>query len=568
MSLSVSINFNSLHIVNEELTHAIKQAATDFEAYLADPAEEDYLAHCIAHLAQIAGVFRLMQYPGAIELTREMEVLAKVIAEGDKLKENQVTALTHAFFVLPHYLEYISARQYEMPILMVAYINEMRASRGAELFAEHVFYPEVAEKLKQAELPLGEGAVQLEALSESVGRLRHMYQVGLLGVIKNQSSKMHFQLMFRAIHRAATMLGDEAHSGIWRLACAFIYCLEAGDFELTIHRKRYLAAIEKLMRDFANKGPESLAQGTYEDLQQALLFCLVLSGNASEQVSSILKLTDLPDDIGTDKLVKQQRELMHGPSLDTFESVIAVVKEELSSAGDILEICSQNNRIDDEDLAALKRILTRIGDTMTVLNLPEVKVMLDEQLSELDKYNPDEFYDFLATADTLLFVDSSLSRLKHHDLSSEALEQVSEVSRIEVMANGQLAEAERVVLEEAKSCISLAKRAITSYVESNFDSAHIANVSTTLNTVRGGLYILNFRRAASIMRSCCDFINDHMNQLNEGGHRHQLLETLADALISIEYYLNDIEVNCKPDEMILEIAEESLDALGFTVEKI
>ena len=568
MSLSVSINFNSLHIVNEELNHAIKQAATDFEAYLADPSEEEYLTHCVGHLTQIAGVFRLMQYPGAIELTREMEALSQVIAESDKLKENQITALTHAFFVLPHYLEYIGARQYEMPILMASYINEMRASRGAELFAEYAFYPDVAETLKGAKLPLGEGPVQLSELSKAVGRLRHMYQVGLLGVIKNQSSKMHFQLMNRAVHRAASMLGEHAESGIWRLACAFTHCLEAGDFELTLHRKRYLAAIEKLMRDFANKGQESLSQASHDDLQQALLFCLILSGSSSGQVTSILKQIDLPVDIGTDKLVKQQRELMHGPSLDTFDSVIAVVKEELSSAGDILEISSQNNRIDEEDLTTLKRILTRVADTMTVLNLPEAKTMLDEQLSELNNYNPDEFFDFLATADTLLFVDSSLSRLKHHNLTSETLDQASTTSRIEVMANGQLAEAERVVLEEAKSCISLAKRAITSYVESNFDSAHISNVATTLNTVRGGLYILNFRRAASIMRSCCDFINDHINQLSEGGHRHQLLETLADALISIEYYLNDIEVNCKPDEMILEIAEESLDALGFTVEKV
>jgi chemotaxis protein histidine kinase CheA len=151
-------------------------------------------------------------------------------------------------------------------------------------------------------------------------------------------------------------------------------------------------------------------------------------------------------------------------------------------------------------------------------------------------------------------------------LTIEELNQASILTRKKVIARSQLAEAEEMVLEEAQSGIALAKRAITSYVDSNFDSAHISNVAVTLNTVRGGLNILGYKRASAVLKSCIAFIEDHIKDSDAGGQRHQLLETLADALISLEYYLMELEVDPEADEKILEVAEESLDALGFAVE--
>ena len=58
-----------------------------------------------------------------------------------------------------------------------------------------------------------------------------------------------------------------------------------------------------------------------------------------------------------------------------------------------------------------------------------------------------------------------------------------------------------------------------------------------------------------------------MKESGQGGQRHQLLETLADALISLEYYLAELETSRDVNEQILEVAEESLAALGFAVEK-
>jgi hypothetical protein len=561
VSLNVEVNLNSLRIVSEELNITIKQAATELEAFLADSSERSYLNSSVEHIRQIAGVCRLLEFPGAIALAVEMQTMAEAIAEQDQPIEGMVAALTHAFFVLPHYLEYISTRQRELPIMMVEYVNEMRIARRAELLNEHQLYPELSGALSKQNLLGGTGSPDLDELQAAIGRLRHMYQVGLLGVINDKRSVIHFQLMSRALSRATAMLGDHSSSGQWLLAKAVIDCFAEDALELTLHRKRYLAAIEKLLRNYANKGDQALNAEPDAELTRNLLMCLTVAGSESASARQWLAELGLPNCDVTDRGVAEQRVIMHGPSMETFDSVINALREELRTAKEILEVSSQHNAVEEEEMASLRDVLSRVADTLMLLNLTGPQDMLREQLQGLDDGSA---IDFNAAADVVLFVDSSLGSLKRHEFSADELNQVNDVTRREIIANSQLAEAERVVLEEAKSCISLAKRAITSYVDSNFELAHIANVATTLNTIRGAVYILNYHRAAAVVKSCSEFISDHINQ-HVGGQRHQLLETLADALISIEYYLNEIEVNREPNEMILEIAEESLDALGFPV---
>ena len=245
-------------------------------------------------------------------------------------------------------------------------------------------------------------------------------------------------------------------------------------------------------------------------------------------------------------------------------------KEELYQAKDILEIASQNNSIDSEDFNSLQTILTRVADTLLVLNLTGPQDTLKQQLKNMtgwaSRADALDANDFLQAADAVLFVESSLSGLDRGEISITELNEANVLTRKKIIASSQLAEAERVVIEEAESGISLAKRAITSYVDSNFDTAHIANVVVTLNTVRGGLLMLGYKRAASVIKSSSAFVDSSLKQNNNGDQRHQLLETLADALISLEYYLNEISSGQSPNDKILELAEESLAALGFAVE--
>jgi hypothetical protein len=254
--------------------------------------------------------------------------------------------------------------------------------------------------------------------------------------------------------------------------------------------------------------------------------------------------------------------------MEAIESVVKVLKEELRSAKDILEIAAQSQAVSAEDLGPFKETLERVADTLRMVNLTAPSEILREQLRQVESWaelpNGVDVERFLAVADALLFIESSLAGLYRNTLTAADLEQVSDAMRQQIVADSQFAEAARIVIDEAQAGIALAKRAIMSYVESNFDPIHIANVAVTLNTVRGGMQILDHRRAATILKGCSTFLEKHVqDRQHSAPQRHQLLETLADALISLEYYLGELAAVRTPDDKILAVAEESLAALGI-----
>lgn len=569
MSLEVSVNLNSLRKIKDELDNTISQSATDFESYLGNQQNQAHLSASIASIKQVGGTFRMLQFPGVALLADEMAALAEVIADpARKTTDTMINSLTHAYFVLPRYIEYVWIKQLELPILIMPYVNELRVSHQAGLLPEYHCYaldiPSLGMMVETG------GDTQLQTLLTTVPRLRHMYQTGLVGVIKDPTSSIHFQFMRRAITRFVSLLGSHPQAEIWKIASAVLEAFVAAKFEITLNRKRILGEIEKMLRLVASKGEEGLNASAPEHLKRDFFFLLMLTDISRPEIDTIRASYSLPVLDVLDSGIVAEREAMHGPSLDAIESVIKALNEEMRNAKDILEIASQNSGIEEEDLSSLRDIIQRVSDTLNVLNLHGLQQILSDQLQKVsnwgDGYDVANRNDFLEIADTILYIESALSGLDRRELSVDELNQASALSRKKIIASTQLAIAEQLVIEEAQSGIGMAKRAITSYVESNFDSAHIANVATTLNTVRGGLHVLNYSRAAAVLKCCSDFIASHINDRVAGDQQPQLLETLADALISLEYYLIELEAGSKVNESILDVAVESLAALDYVVE--
>ncbi|WP_286904130.1 hypothetical protein [Marinimicrobium sp.] len=151
------------------------------------------------------------------------------------------------------------------------------------------------------------------------------------------------------------------------------------------------------------------------------------------------------------------------------------------------------------------------------------------------------------------------------NLSDERLAKLNATSRDEIIANSQLAEAEELVLEEAESGLAMIKRALTSYAESNYDVGHIKNVATTLTTIRGGMILLNRSRSAAVLHSCSRFIEESLLKSEQPAAVRHMLENFADAIISLEYYIDSLRQDRNTDDSVLQVAEESLAALGYPV---
>ncbi|MFT5691838.1 MAG: hypothetical protein ACI92E_001168 [Oceanicoccus sp.] len=569
MSLEVEVNLNSLKMVQGEVENGITHSATEFEAFLADQQKTEHLVAATHSIAQIGGTFRLLEYPGAALIADEMAQLLGVIAdETRKTTNSMLDAVTHAYFVLPRYIEYITIQQKALPTLIIPYVNEMRISRKEKLLPEYHFYQ--GSFSVSGQLPQSKNAIQLELLLSNAKGLNRMFQTGLIGLIREPNNAIHFQYVSRAVKRVVRLMGNDPNVELLQLASAVLECFSAGKLELTLNRKRNLSEIEKFLRMIVNKGEAGLQDLHSDEIKRELLFMLMLVNSDDPDVVAIRQVYSLPTLNTTDEDIVKRRDIMQGPSQDTLQTVTSVIQEELRNIKDILEISSQNESIDDEELIVLKDVIVRVSDTLSILNLTGPKEILMNQITKMESNEQGseslDVEDFQNIADVVLYVECALSSLSRREVTIETINHADDTARKEIVANNHLAEAQQLVIEEARSAISTVKRGISSYVDSNFDSAHIANVPSILDSVRGGLLVLNYSRAAAIIKSCSAFVVNYIKESNPQSQHHQLLETLADTLISLEYYLNELETNHRVNEKILDVAEESLSALGFSIE--
>ncbi len=563
----VAVNLNSLALIREELDNTLHHAAGEFEAFLLDLSNRSAIDNCRNDLAQIAGTLRLIEFPAGALLAGEMAAALDDMANAQSPNvEALAGALSHTIFVLPRYIEFVAARRFAESILIIPYVNELRVARRQPLIPEYHFDQTPLSLTAAQPLPDAIDAPSREALA----RLRQMYQVGLLAILKQQNQALNLQLIARAAKRFAEQTPGSSGGGFWYLAAGVAESLAREGLALNLNRRRTLGMIERIMTRYLKNGEQALS-AVDDALRRELVHLLALSSYRDGVARTAIDAFAIPHLSPDDRELVAQHEAMRGPGLEAIDSVVKVLKEELRGAKDILEIASQNQGISADDVVPLRETLTRVSDTLRVVNLRAPANILREQLTLVETWagqqNGVAAADFLAVADALLFIESSLSGLYRNELTSADLEQVSDAMRKQIIADSQLAEASRIVIDELQAGITLCKRAITSYVESNFDAVHVANVAVTLTAVRGGAQILNYVRAAKILKSCVAFVEaSTRDRQYSGAQRHQLLETLADALISLEYYFSEISAARTPDEKILGVAEESLAALGFSVD--
>ena len=257
---------------------------------------------------------------------------------------------------------------------------------------------------------------------------------------------------------------------------------------------------------------------------------------------------------------------MQGPNAETIVTMVKALREELAQSREILEIAAQDTS-SSADFNILVSLFQRTSDILFVVGLKSPGQILANLSQKVQSWIDGESFDrddLLGIADGLLYVESTLSNLGRLDLNFEDL-QDDEESKRKLMAQSQLNEAEAIVIKEAQAGIVLAKKDINSFIESNFDMVHISSVVENLASVKGGIAVLGLNQAVAVIASCIKFVESIIEQGINEEKAQSILETMADALIALEYYLSEVELHGDAHPTVLAVAEQSLTALGFSV---
>lgn len=563
MGAKVEINTSSYAMVADELGKTLQQATNVFETFLSERHNLPLLEQCEASLRQVGGTLRLLQISGAALLADEMRMLCSTILKSVvAVPESQLNALSTAFFVLPRYLEFVQSRQSEIPQLVISHVNELRVAHHQLLLPDSYFSKDDDYLFtRDSNITLRTKLLAEPEFNANLKRISHLYQSGLLGLLRDAHIPMQLLIMSRAVRRLRGAIAAGPQQRFWLLADAVLDAFVNHGLELNPHRKRVLAGLEGQMRGRLKNRP-----ALNEVLEREIVFLLGVSAYRDGFVGKVLKAVKIQASEVNDEQLKTYRGIMLGLSYDTVSSVIHELRTELRHAKDVLELLAQHQRSESEELLPLTSVLKQSADILAVLNLPALAGTLTDHVEALNALVgcdlSKERSRLEDLAETLLFIDGSLAQIDRRKLNYEDLGEISLERRDEISADNQVSEARSIVIEESKAAISLVKRAISAYIDSGFDNQHIANLPHLLDSVRGAFVMINAHKLPELTQGATEFIARFVGRetVNPAADV-QALETLADAMISIEYYLNELGRRHMADEGILLVAEDSIATL-------
>lgn len=557
------INITSVNLIKAELVTSVDSAAAHLDQYAADRNNQQSLEQCLALLRQISGVLQMVQLQGAELLAQEMSSALADIQEGRQEPSVEVMeALSTAFYVLTRYLDFVQNRGFARAELLIPYINNLRSARGLAPVPESHFF----RCRLDASIPGSvSSAVMAEDLRNLVRRFRHMYQVGLLALLQGKPSKPAFNMMSRALQRVASISAGRPSGTLWAVAGAALGGMAAREMHSNRSRVMVFSMLDRRLRALQKQGDVALDQPSPPVLVKECLYWLALSGPTGQTARILEAFSAKPLGYSESEL-ERERASLGGPGATAIAAVATALDEELTGVRRMLDDAELigASGLDGDD--GLLGTLQRIASTLALLNFRRVADGLRRAVHE---YRSSAGAGDHVVAEALQKLTGQVLMV---DSTIRALRQTSSIDVDEhghadlALERSQLAEAELAVLKEAEAGLSLIKRALASYAESDFDHGHIRNVSTTLNSVRGGLVVLNLGRAAAIVERLVAFVESVMGQRETAPAVEQTLDTFADAIISLEYYLGEVKMNRKADMQSLDLAMESLSALGYPVE--
>jgi hypothetical protein len=552
-------NSTSLTFLKEEIDSTLGEAGRQLEAWVANPINTPDLEACAEAFQQLRGIFQVLELPAATLMASEMQQVCQRMREGGSAALAMGAALGQAILLLGRYLEYVQLKNRPLPEVMVGGLNELRRAEGKPLVQEsHFFSVDLARDRYPVPATTTPGA-EVPRLSR---RLRHMYQVGLLGVLRNQNRQVSLKLMARALGRIDRLCGAAPMGRLWWVGRAMIESLIVDDMAITPARKALLGQYDRQIKRLAVEGERALAADAPLLMLKESIFVVSLCSQGSGVIGEVKQAFELRPRI-TDAELQAEIALMAGGSGSVMKTVAASLKEELNNVKQTLDLAAQG--VADTDYSDVADSLSRIGGTLMMVNLTREAQQIRARAEVVKgwKSSPDiESLDFQSLVDDLLATENAIAGLERSLTPTDDIHKQQGNSKVSLY---QLDEARMTVLSECRSGLALAKRSLASFLETNWDRMHLANLPGILATISGGLMFLDLARARAAMEACRLYIEQRLLAPGAQTPTREQMDTLADAISSVDYYLESMEEHKPIGESVLDIAEESMEELGFAV---
>ncbi|HYM34913.1 MAG TPA: Hpt domain-containing protein, partial [Steroidobacteraceae bacterium] len=261
-----------------------------------------------------------------------------------------------------------------------------------------------------------------------------------------------------------------------------------------------------------------------------------------------------------DSSVEAARENLAAPSVKLMKTVAAAIKEDLGRVKDALDIFVRQGGTQATELAPQLELLRKIGDTLGVLGLGELRDKVQGEVGELQTAIQTQ-----ARIDEALLMRMASTLIKIEDgLDSELVGLIlpsTETGAPQPTPDVEFKQVSEAVLRECIVNMARIKEAVALSVERPREPQVLDQVPTLVTGIVSGLLMLGKTRAVDITQAIGKALASHVH--SDGAHATQeAMERLADAIVAVEYYMETIQAGRADPWYMLDNAEACLQALA------
>ncbi|WP_181298151.1 Hpt domain-containing protein [Pseudomonas sp. Q2-TVG4-2] len=553
-------DYVALEWVKGEIAETLKQARQALEAFVENPQDSTRMRFCLTYVHQVHGTLQMVEFYGAALLAEEMEQLARALLDERVASQAEaLEVLMQAILQMPAYLDRIQSARRDLPMVVLPLLNDLRAARGEKLLSEtSLFSPDMSARTPALS---GEFLAQRQTsdLPGLLRKLRQMLQVALVGVIRNQDLPTNLGYMARVFARLEMLCKDAPLGALWQIASGVVEGMASGAVTNGTTIRNLLRQVDKELKRLVAQGADGINQAAPDELTKNLLFYVAKAPSQSPRIQALKAEYSLDDALPDSAVVDEERAQLAGPDRGAMRSVVAALCEELVRVKDSLDLFVRSDRMGLAELSALQPPLKQIADTLAVLGFGQPRRIILDQIGVIDalaqgQQQADDAA-LMDVAGALLYVEATLAGMVGG--TSDERGEESHLPTTDV------AQIHQLVIREARTGLEQAKDAIIEFIASQWNHQHLARVPELLTQSRGGLAMVPLARAAALLEACNRYIQEQLLE-PQAIPDWQSLDTLADAITSVEYYLERLSEDCgSQGDLILDVAEESLETLGY-----
>ena len=560
------VSAQTLHVVSKELTTTLNDARVALENFTEHPDNPQLLEQCAAHLHLAHGVLRLVEVYGASLLAEEMEQVTRYLIVSERKSQTEgLDALMRAMVQLPAYLERVLSGGRDLALVLLPLLNDLRAVRGNSLLSEGtLLLLNLRSDQQAAPLPPRTGEPPMTVM-QWARRLRTRFQAGLIGWIRGERTAQNLEILSRVAEKLEQVATTQAVFQLWWVVGAVLEALRERGLAESATVKRLMGLADRQIKRLYDLGEARYSENAPLDLLNNLLYYVARATSSGARVVAVRASFKLSELLPVDDSVEQERESLSAPSVKLMRTVGAAIKEDLTKVKDVLDIFVRKGGTQMDELVPQIELLKKISDTLGVLGLGGLRTKVQNEIQGLQALvkgggHPTDAV-LVQMAATLISVEDSLDdQLVRLILPGAAPAQPEPGSEVVSADDTDFRQVTEAVIRECIVNLARVKETITQVLQKPGEAQGLDAVPQLLRGINAGLLMLGKGRAVEIVER----VGEHLGEMLEPGMQLSAgrLDRLADAIVSIEYYMETVQSGRSDPWYMLDNADACLKALS------